>query len=125
MGKKHTNVSTRVLVVTAKGIFGKSTAEITELTGLPKSTINEIYLRAVKAGFDPTSRPIVLEDAFFVDKPRSGRPKKQSGTWLSMHADQFKTLTTKQVSQQRKPQNPRVQIWRLPYHLRRRASVSA
>jgi transposase len=73
----YTDIATRALVVTLKASAGKTTNEIIEITGLPKATINNIYARAIKRGFDPNERPIRLRDAFLADSPRSGRPTKQ------------------------------------------------
>lgn len=40
----YTDIATRALVVTLKASAGKTTNEIIEITGLPKATINNIYL---------------------------------------------------------------------------------
>ncbi|KAJ4155562.1 hypothetical protein LMH87_000800 [Akanthomyces muscarius] len=34
--------------------------------------------RAIKRGFDPNLRPIIIKDAYLEDAPRSGRPSKQT-----------------------------------------------
>ncbi|KAI3584158.1 hypothetical protein IWW34DRAFT_721704 [Fusarium oxysporum f. sp. albedinis] len=45
--RKKTDIATRALVVYLKSPFGgKTTAEITEITGLPVRTVNGIYLRS-------------------------------------------------------------------------------
>jgi transposase len=70
------NISTRALLITLKAT-GKSNDEITTLTGIPKRTINSVFARAIKRGFDPCQRPIQLKDEYLVDGMRSGRPSKQ------------------------------------------------
>jgi len=52
----NTDLATRALIVTLKaGINRKlmTSNEIVCLIGVPKSTINQIYARAIERGFDP------------------------------------------------------------------------
>lgn len=64
--------------------FGWSSTAISDLFGndesgkrkFPPATINAIYRRTVKRGFDPTSSTMVMKDEWFADGPRSGRPRK-------------------------------------------------
>lgn len=70
------DIATRALIVAYKA-DGKSNNEITGLTGVGKSTINSIYTRAIKRGFDPAERPIKLLNKYLEDAPRSGRPSQQ------------------------------------------------
>lgn len=73
----NTDLPTRALVVAWKcPSGGKSTQEIMDLTGLPKSTVNDIYKRAIDRGFDPTARPVIIKMEYLIDAPRSGRPSK-------------------------------------------------
>ena len=45
------DIATRSLVVALKTpCFGKTTAEVVAITGLPKSTVNRIYARAISGG---------------------------------------------------------------------------
>lgn len=73
----NTDISTRVLIVALKSPFGgKSTAQIAEETGLSIRTINDIYARAIKRGFEP-NRPLKILPEYVEDATRSGRPRKQ------------------------------------------------
>jgi len=77
----HTDIATRALIVTLKaGVQDKpmTTKDLICLTGLPKSTINNIYARAIEQGFDPAKRPIKLLDKYLEDASRSGRPSKNT-----------------------------------------------
>ncbi|EUC39688.1 hypothetical protein COCMIDRAFT_110815, partial [Bipolaris oryzae ATCC 44560] len=49
---------------------------ITALIGVNKHTINIIYIRALKRGFNPNSRPIKIEDKHIKNKLHSSRPLK-------------------------------------------------
>lgn len=64
-------------MVTLKSpIGGRTTAEIVEKTGLSKRTVNDIYARAIRRGFDPNYLPLIIKDEYLKDAPRSGRPSK-------------------------------------------------
>ena len=75
-----TDIATRALVVTLKAPFGaaKTSIEISNLTRIPVRTINHIYARAIKQGFEPNEHPLALRDEFLKDAPRSGRPTKRT-----------------------------------------------
>ncbi|KAL6411022.1 hypothetical protein AUP68_07458 [Ilyonectria robusta] len=76
--RKKTDIATRALVVVLKSPSGgEITAEVTEITGLSVRTINSIYTRAIKRGFDPNHHPLTLRNEFLCDSDRPGRPKKQ------------------------------------------------
>ena len=76
--RTHTDISTRALVVTLMSPFvGKSTAEISALTGIPPRTIRTIYRRACERGYDPNASIVKLPVEVLEDAPRSGRPRKQ------------------------------------------------
>jgi transposase len=70
------DIATRALIVAFKAT-GKPNEEITYLTGIQKRTINDIFARAVKRGFDPCQRPIEICNEYLEDAPQSGRPSKQ------------------------------------------------
>jgi len=75
----NTDIATRALIVTLKSpISGKNSQEIAGITGIPRSTIDTIYSRAIKRGFEPSASPLVIKDEFLRDAPRSGRPIKQT-----------------------------------------------
>ena len=70
---------TRAIVVFLKSPFGgKTTPEIAIQLDISPRTINDIYARAVKRGFDPNHKPFVLKPEYVQDAPRSGRPSKQT-----------------------------------------------
>lgn len=58
--------------------LGKTTKETAELMQILVRTIQWIYSRAVKRGFDLVQCPITISEAFVADVARSGRPKKQT-----------------------------------------------
>lgn len=74
----HTDIATRALVVSLKApCSGKTTAEVSAITGLSSRQVNRIYARAIERGFDPNQRPLSLRDGHLQDAPRSGRPPKR------------------------------------------------
>ncbi|SCN68977.1 uncharacterized protein FFB20_03274 [Fusarium fujikuroi] len=73
----NTDIATRAFVVSLKApCCGKTSPEVSEITGLSIRTIDRIYARAIDSGFDPNVRPLILKDEYLRDKPRSGRPTK-------------------------------------------------
>ncbi|KAI1512890.1 Tc1 [Pyrenophora tritici-repentis] len=74
----NTDPYTRALIVTLKSPFGgKSTAQISAITGISPRTIDSIYGRACQRGFEPNSPTIKLLPEYLEDAPRAGRPHKQ------------------------------------------------
>lgn len=74
----NTDLPTRAAIVTLKSPFGgKSTAQISAITGIPQRTINEIYRRACQRGFDPNASVIKILPEYLEDAPRAGRPRKR------------------------------------------------
>ncbi|ORY10964.1 hypothetical protein BCR34DRAFT_336222 [Clohesyomyces aquaticus] len=69
--------STRAIVVCLKAT-GKSSKEVSAISGIPTRTVNSIYARAIERGFEPCERPMKLLDKHLEDAPRSGRPSKQT-----------------------------------------------
>ncbi|KAH6976572.1 hypothetical protein EDB80DRAFT_304379 [Ilyonectria destructans] len=61
------NIAARACVVTLKAA-GKETIEVAYFTGLPARTINDIYARAIKRGFDLAKRPLEITDAHVADQ---------------------------------------------------------
>ncbi|KAJ0127189.1 Uncharacterized protein HZ326_29705, partial [Fusarium oxysporum f. sp. albedinis] len=75
----NTDIATRAFVVSLKApCSGKTTNEVAEITGLSVNLVNRIYARAIKRGFDPNVRPLILRNGYLEDTPRSGRPSKQT-----------------------------------------------
>ncbi|KAK5992412.1 hypothetical protein PT974_05816 [Cladobotryum mycophilum] len=73
-----TDITTRTTVIVLKSAAGKTSREVSEITGLSIRTIDRIYARAVDRGFDPDIRPLKISLEFIQDAPRSGRPSKQT-----------------------------------------------
>ncbi|KAG7425069.1 hypothetical protein Forpi1262_v013935 [Fusarium oxysporum f. sp. raphani] len=73
-----TDIATRALVVTLKAPCGgaKTSREIETITGIPRRTVDSIYARAIRNGFEPNERPLRIINAWLEDRPRSGRPSK-------------------------------------------------
>lgn len=72
-----TDIATRAMIIGLKS-SGKTSTEVSELTKISVRTMNDIYARAIKRGFDPNLRPLEICDAYLADAPQSGRPKKQT-----------------------------------------------
>ena len=68
--------STRALVCLKA--TGKSSKEVSAISGIPTRTVDSIYARAIERGFEPCERPMKLLDRYLEDAPRSGRPSKQA-----------------------------------------------
>ena len=71
------DIAARAQIVTLKA-FGFKNEEISIKTGVPIHTIQKIYLRAQKRGFDPNSDLPIVKNEHVIDAPRSGRPSKQT-----------------------------------------------
>ncbi|KAI1520645.1 HTH-Tnp-Tc3-2 domain containing protein [Pyrenophora tritici-repentis] len=75
----NTDSFTRTLIVTLKSPpVGKSTSQISELTGVNPRTVDRIYSRAIAAGFEPNVLPLKILPHHVQDASRSGRPAKQT-----------------------------------------------
>ncbi|RFU77761.1 hypothetical protein TARUN_4472 [Trichoderma arundinaceum] len=72
----YKDVATRAAVVSLKALAGWSSADIAVLLGISVRQVNRFYARAIKAGFDPSARPLQINNSLFTDLPRSGRPSK-------------------------------------------------
>lgn len=70
--------STTAAVVCMITFGGKSYAEAARETGVYPRKVRNMYIRVIERGFDPHAKPLLLKDEWFVDAPRSGRPKKQT-----------------------------------------------
>ncbi|KAF2827146.1 hypothetical protein CC86DRAFT_264895, partial [Ophiobolus disseminans] len=75
----NTDLCTRSCIVTLKSpSVGKSTSQISELTGVNPHTIDRIYSRTISAGFEPNVLPLKILPHHVQDASRSGRPVKQT-----------------------------------------------
>lgn len=75
----NTDLSTRALIVTLKSPFcGKSTGQISAITGISPRTIDAIYGRACQRGFKPNGPTIKLFPKYLEDAPRIGPPKQEA-----------------------------------------------
>jgi transposase len=73
MPGKYYDVSTRAQALALKA-YGASNAEILAATGIQKTTLSQIFDRAIERGFTPGG-PIL--DQYVADAPKPGRPRKQ------------------------------------------------
>ncbi|KAG6019568.1 hypothetical protein E4U19_007063 [Claviceps sp. Clav32 group G5] len=71
----YNDLATRASVLTLKAT-GFSTKEIASLTGVPTRTVDYIFAKAVKRGFNPQERPLNIKNHLVENGPRSGRPRK-------------------------------------------------
>jgi len=66
----HNSLTTRALIVTLRSpVGGKTSAQISEETGISIRQINRIYARAIERGFEPNLRPFLLKDEWLEDAP--------------------------------------------------------
>ena len=75
----YNNTTTRAQALTLKAV-GWTNAQIEEITGITARTLNNIFDKAVKAGFEPFNedgRLGRLSDAHIANVPKTGRPRKQ------------------------------------------------
>ncbi|KAL6852131.1 hypothetical protein J3F83DRAFT_564428 [Trichoderma novae-zelandiae] len=73
-----TDIATRGAILALKAATDWSSTEISAILGPSVRQINRIYARAVKAGFDPSARPLQIKNAYVADLPKTGRPKKRT-----------------------------------------------
>ncbi|KAH8722395.1 hypothetical protein GQ44DRAFT_808030 [Phaeosphaeriaceae sp. PMI808] len=87
------DLATRASVVTSKAPAGGGlpSTQIEKITGVPISTINRIYARAVARSFKPDQRPLYIRDAYVEDAPRAGRPSKRSSAVISAISEAIRT----------------------------------
>jgi len=70
------DIATRAQALTLKAL-GVTNQEIERQTGIKARTVNYIYDRATRRGFDPNAEHPTILDIHVQDAPRSGRPLKQ------------------------------------------------
>lgn len=79
------DIATRALVVAWKSpVVGKSAKEIERLTGVPFRQVERIYAKAIRRGFNPHVRPIVIKVEHLSDAPKPGRPTRQKEENVSL-----------------------------------------
>lgn len=75
----NTDIATRALVISLKAPYSsKTTTEVAAITRLSTRQVNRIYGQAIKRGFNPNQRPMLLRDDYLQDAPRSRRPLKHT-----------------------------------------------
>ncbi|OKP14389.1 hypothetical protein PENSUB_14168 [Penicillium subrubescens] len=79
---KQSTIAKRATVVALKSYTTKWCTEITILTELSVPSVNRIYAKAIKRGFDP--HRTVVDNEFVEDKPRSGKPTKQDPSTIDI-----------------------------------------
>lgn len=75
---QYLSISTRAMVLTLKATTDQKTSQIAELAGITSRHVNRIYSKAIERGFDPTKRPLTMEDHYVEDAKKSGRPSKRT-----------------------------------------------
>jgi len=73
-GRPNYCIATRAQVITLKEV-GQTNKQISETTGVSIRHIRQLYANALNRGYDPAVSK-QLKDEYFVEAPRSGRPKK-------------------------------------------------
>jgi len=73
-GRPNYCIATRAQVITLKEV-GQTNEQISETTGVSIRHIRQLYANALNRGYDPAVSK-QLKDEYFVEAPRSGRPKK-------------------------------------------------
>lgn len=73
-----TDEATRGAILALRATTNWTATEISTILGPSVRQINRIYTWAVKAGFDPSARPVIIKNAYVTDRPRPGRPKKRT-----------------------------------------------
>lgn len=75
----NTDIYTRTCVITLKSPpIGKTTSQVSYLTGVNPRTVDRIYSRAIAAGFEPNDLPLKILPHHVQDSARSGRLLKQT-----------------------------------------------
>ncbi|KAJ5719688.1 hypothetical protein N7493_007266 [Penicillium malachiteum] len=72
-----TDIAQRATVITLRTI-GYNTKSISEFLNIPRRMVDSIWQRALERGFQPNQTPLNISDEMLADKPRSGRPSKQT-----------------------------------------------
>lgn len=78
ISREKSDEAMRGAVLALKASTTWSSTEISAVLGLSVRQVNRIYSRSLKNGFDPSVRPLQINNSFVSDRPRSGRPKKRT-----------------------------------------------
>ncbi|KAL7953226.1 hypothetical protein V8C34DRAFT_318361 [Trichoderma compactum] len=78
MSREKSDEAMRAAILALKASTTWSSSEISAVLGLSVRQVNRIYSRSLKNGFDPSVRPLQINNSFVSDQPRSGRPKKRA-----------------------------------------------
>ncbi|KAJ5128933.1 hypothetical protein N7526_007099 [Penicillium atrosanguineum] len=74
-------------------VTGKSNPEICALTGVSRWTLNKIFKRALKNGFDPDKRPFEIDIALFVEDESNNKkapsPTKKKKKKVEPHDEPY------------------------------------
>ncbi|KAH0498585.1 hypothetical protein TgHK011_005835 [Trichoderma gracile] len=74
----NSDTAIRGAILALKATTDLSSTEIAQLLhGVSVRQVNRVYSRAIKAGFDPSARPLQITNALVADRPKSGRPRKK------------------------------------------------
>jgi predicted DNA-binding protein (UPF0251 family) len=87
---KATDIPTRAIVVTLKGLENFSSSKVAEITGINSRTVDRIYKKARDRGFDPTVFPVQLSIEHLEDSARTGRIGKRSDELYNVITDKIK-----------------------------------
>ncbi|OPB47158.1 hypothetical protein A0O28_0072820 [Trichoderma guizhouense] len=78
MSREKSDEAMRGAILALKASTTWSSSEISAVLGLSVRQVNRIYSRCLKNGFDPSVRPLQINNSFVSDRLRSGRPKKRT-----------------------------------------------
>jgi transposase len=115
----HFGIATRAQVLTLKEFTGLKIDEIVQVTGVGKSEVSAILKRARERGYTKLQP---LQDAFFADAARTGRPTKinqevnQQVREIISQSRQSRTLTCVAIARQLKQYNTTLTpgtVWRI------------
>ncbi|KAL6818280.1 hypothetical protein GGI42DRAFT_3574 [Trichoderma sp. SZMC 28013] len=88
--REKSDEAMRGAILALKASTTWSSSEISAVLGLSVRQVNRIYSRSLKNGFDPSVRPLQINNTFVSDRPRSGRPKKRTEEVEQAIAENFK-----------------------------------
>ncbi|PKK45425.1 hypothetical protein CI102_9815 [Trichoderma harzianum] len=90
ISRDKTDEAMRGAILALKASTTWSSSEISAVLGVSLRQVNRIYSRSLKNGFDPSVRPLQINNSFVSDRPRSGRPKKRTEEVEQAIAENYK-----------------------------------